>query len=159
MADIISDGMTKVSWVTTISNTAAPTAAELNAGVALEALLTPDGLGITTTTDAVDAASLASVQDAEIPGRRKDSIVLTFKDQGEAAAPFTTFASRPSGYVVVRRGVSVTGTPTYVAAQKVHVYPATAGDRQPQGSAKNELLKLVVPIFVTGPVQASVAVA
>jgi hypothetical protein len=157
MADIISDGMTKVSWVTTISNAAAPTAAELTAGVSLEALLTPDGLGISTSTDAVDASSLASTQDAEIPGRRKDSGNLTFKDQGEAAAPFTTFASRPAGYLVVRRGIAA--ATAWTAAQKVHVYPAQAGDRQPQPSAKNEVLKLVVPLFITGTVQASVAVA
>jgi type V secretory pathway adhesin AidA len=157
MADIISDGMTKVGWVTTISNTAAPTAVEVNAGVDLETFLTPDGLGVSTSTDAVDAASLASTQDQEIPGRRKDSITLTFKDQGEAAAPFTTFASRPAGFLVVRRGVA--STTDWTAAQKVHVYPVTAGDRQPQPSAKNEVLKLVVPLFVTGPVQASVALA
>lgn len=157
MADLISDGLTKVNWVTTISNTAAPTAAEINAGVSLESFITPDGLGISTSTDAVDAASLASTQDAEIPGRRKDTITLTFKDQGESAAPWTTFASRPSGYLVVRRGIA--STTTFAAAQKVHVYPATAGDRQPMASAKNEVLKFQLPIFVTGTVQASVAVA
>lgn len=157
MADLISDGLTKVSWVTTISNTSAPTAAELTAGVSLEGYLTPDGFGITTSTDAVDASSLASTQDAEIPGRRKDSGSLTFKNQGESAAPWTTFASRPSGYVVARYGVA--STTAFTAAQKVHVWPATAGDRQPQPSAKNEVLKFMVPIFVTGTVQASVAVA
>jgi hypothetical protein len=159
MADLISDGLTKVSWVTTISNTAAPTAAELNAGVSLEGFLTPDGYGMSTSTDAVDASSLASTQDAEIPGRRKDSGSLTFKNQGESAAPWTTFASRPSGYLAVRYGVSVAGTPTFAASQKVHIIPATAGDRQPMASAKNEVLKFQVPIFVTGTVQASVSVA
>jgi hypothetical protein len=157
MPDLISDGLTKVNWVTTISNTAAPTAAEINAGVSLEGFLTPDGYGMTTSTDAVDASSLASTQDAEIPGRRKDSGSLTFKNQGESAAPWTTFASRPSGYLVTRYGVA--STTTFAASQKVHVIPCTAGDRQPMASAKNEVLKFQVPMFVTGTVQASVTVA
>jgi hypothetical protein len=47
----------------------------------------------------------------------------------------------------------------WTAGQKVHVYPCTAGDRQPMGSAKNEVLKFIVPLFVTGTVQPSVALS
>jgi hypothetical protein len=156
MADIIADGMTKVSWVTTIATPTAPTATELNAGVGLEGFITPDGYGMSTATDAVDVSSLASTQDAELPGRRKDSGSLTLKHQGDAAAPFSTFASRPTGYLVVRFGVA--STTTFAAAQKVDVMPAVAGDRQRMPSAKNEVLKFQVPIMVTGTAQVSVAV-
>ena len=45
MADIIVDGMTKVSYVPTIANIAAPTVAELNAGTALQSTLIPAGPG------------------------------------------------------------------------------------------------------------------
>lgn len=157
MADILADGMTKVSWCTTISNTSAPTAAELTAGVALESFITPDGYGMSTTTDAVDVGSLASTQDAELPGRRKDSGSLTFKHQGDAAAPFSTFAARPAGFLVTRFGVAA--TTAFAAAQKVDVFPATAGDRLRMPSAKNEVLKFQVPIMVTGTAQVSVTVA
>ena len=150
MADIISDGMTKVSWVTTISNTAAPTTAELNAGVALESYITPDGLGISTGTDSVDTGALNSTQNTQVPGRRSDDITLTFKDQGRANAPYTTFASRPTGYLVVRRGVA--STTAWASSQKVTVYPGTAGDRQDVPTAPNEVLKFAVPIMVSGTV-------
>jgi hypothetical protein len=44
MADITADGKTRVYWVTTISNINAPTTTELNAGIALQATMTADGL-------------------------------------------------------------------------------------------------------------------
>lgn len=157
MADILGDGMIKVGWVTTISNTAAPTATEVTAGVDLETFIVPDGLDIATSTDAVDASSIASNQYQEIPGRRKDGITLTFKSQGDAAAPFTTFASRPSGYLVVRYGVAP--TTDWTAAQKVDIYPCTAGDRLRVSPAANEMLKFQVPLFVTAPAIPSVALS
>lgn len=150
MADLISDGMTKIIWVTTISNTAAPTVAEIGAGVTLETFVTPDGLALTTSTDPVDNTSISSVQSTQVAGRRTDEIEITFKQQGQAAAPWTTFASRPTGYVVIRRGVA---TATAIAnPQKVQVFPAQAGDRQMISPAPNELEKFSVKFFVTGPV-------
>lgn len=157
MADILGDGAIKVSWVTTISNTAAPTVAEMTAGVSLETYITPDGLDLQVSTDAVDASSIASNQYQEIPGRRRNGATLTLKDQGEANAPWTTFASRPSGYLVIR--FNVASTTDWSAAQKVHVYPATAGDRLRMSPAANEMSKFQVPIFVTGTVQESVALS
>lgn len=44
MADIIVDGMTRVTFAPTIANTAAPTVAELNAGTLLQSTLIPAGL-------------------------------------------------------------------------------------------------------------------
>jgi hypothetical protein len=156
MADILGDGMVKVGWVTTLSSTTAPTAVQITAGIDLETFITPDGLGITTSTDAVDASSIASNQYQEIPGRRKDAITLTLKNQGDANAPWTTFASRPSGFLVVRYGVDP--LTDWTAAQKVDVYPVTAGDRQRISTAANEMLKFQVMLFVTSPAVPSVAV-
>jgi len=156
MADILGDGMVKVGWVTTLSSLTAPTAVQVTAGVDLETWITPDGLGITTSTDAVDASSIASNQYQEIPGRRKDSITLTLKNQGDANAPWTTFASRPSGYLVVRYGVDPVAT-DWTAAQRVDIYPCTAGDRQRISTAANEMLKFSVMLFVTSPAVPSVA--
>lgn len=157
MADIVADGKTRVSWVTTISNTAAPTTSELNAGVALESYITPDGLKISTSTDGIDTSALNSTQNTQAAGRRKDDIEMTFKNQGQAAAPWTTFSGKPSGYVVVRR--SVDSTTAWTAAQKVQVYPAQAGDRQLVPPAANDMEKFVVQFFVTGAVQDAAAVA
>jgi hypothetical protein len=44
MADITSDGKTRVYWVTSIANINAPTTTELNAGIDLTSTLTADGL-------------------------------------------------------------------------------------------------------------------
>lgn len=156
MADIVSDGMTSVWWLLTCANPAAPTAAEITAGVALHSFITPDGLDRTVTTAMVDTGALDSVQDSEIPGRRKDEQTLTFKHQGDGAAPFTTFASRPSGFLVIRYGVA--STTAIAAAQKVDVIPARAGDRQRVKGAANEVMKFSVPISATGPVNESVSV-
>lgn len=157
IADILADGMTRVSWVPTISNTSAPTTAELNAGVALESFITPDGLGINTSTDTVDNSALNSTQSTVLPGRRADEVSLTFKQQGQSAAPWTTFASRPSGFLVVRRGVA--SATAWTAAQKVQVYPCTAGDRQILPPAANELEKFTVPLMVTAAVVDTATVA
>ena len=157
MADIISDGMTRVSWVSTISNAAAPTTSELNAGVALESFITPDGLGITTSTDGVDNSALSSTQSTQVAGRRSDELEVTFKQQGQAAVPWTTFASRPNGYVVVRRGVAA--ATAWTASQKVQVFPAQAGDRQMVSPAPNEVEKCSVTDFVTAAVQDAATVA
>lgn len=156
MADIVNDGMTKVSFVATISDTAAPTVAELNAGTALESFLTPDGLGMDFGNDSVDVTALSSTYNAELPGRQTVSTELTLKHQGDTAAPFSTFASKPEGYIVVRRNLAA--TTAWTAAQVAEVYPVQIGTRRRQAPAANEVLKFTVQAFHTSaPVAATVA--
>lgn len=157
MADQYVDGTTRVYWVSTISNTAAPTTTELNAGVALQSYITPDGLDISIKTDAIDTSALDSTQNTSAPGRRGDDISMTFKHQGDAAAPWTTFASKPSGYVVVRYNVA--STTAFASGQKLYIAPCTAGDRAVVKGAANEVRKFTVPFFVTGAVQDAASVA
>ena len=74
MADIIVDGQTRVAFVPTISNIAAPTVAQLNAGTLLQTTLIPTGLeGFENTTADVDNTSLASTFDTKLPGRQSFS--------------------------------------------------------------------------------------
>lgn len=155
MADILGDGAIKVSWCTTVANVNTPTAAEATAGVALESFITPDGLDIQITTDEVDASSIGSNQYQTIPGRRKGAITLTMKNQGEQAVPFTTFAARVDGFLMVRYGVP--SSTAYAAAQRVWVYPCRASDRAPISPAANEMLKFSVPLTVTGTYSEAVA--
>lgn len=157
MADIISDGLTRVTWVASISNPSAPTTTELNGGVALESFVTADGWDASTTTDSVDNSSLDSTQNTELPGRRSDSLILTFKQQGKANAPWTTFSGNPAGYLVRRSGIAK-GT-AWTAAQKVTVYPVSAGFRDEKAPAKNELEKFAVPFMITGAVLDNATVA
>ncbi len=145
MADIVNDGKTAVSFVPTISSTAAPTVAELNAGVRIDSYLTPDGLGIEFSTESVDTTALSSTYNAELPGRLTVSTELTLKHQGDAAAPFSTFASKPNGYIVVRRNVDA--TTAWAADQIVEIYTVQIGTRRRNAPAANEVLKFTVQAF------------
>lgn len=151
MAYTLADGMTKVIWLTSCANTAAPTAAEVAAGTALETYITPDGLDVSTEESRVDVGNLASVQDTEVAGRRKESINLTMHNLGMDAAPFSTFAPTagvyPSGFLVIRYGVAAT---TATAADDVvDVYTVTAGTRQRISPAANDVLKFSVRFYST----------
>src|SRR5213080_2362110 len=77
MADMLSDGNIKVTYVPTIANQAAPTTTELAAGTALECLITADGLDISTDESVVSAPKLCETTDSEQPGRAKTTIQLT----------------------------------------------------------------------------------
>lgn len=143
----IADGNIRVAWVTTISNTSAPTTTELNAGVDLTPYITPDGWSVTTDTAAVDSTALNSVDDLRLPGRRSDQIEVTMNWESDTTAPYSTFASRPAGYLVERVGVAH-GT-AWTASQKVRVFTVKMGDRQRVPVAANELIKFSVEAFKT----------
>lgn len=157
MADILSDGTTRLAWVASISNPSAPTAAECNGGVDLTPFVTPDGWSVQTQTAKVDTSSLASTDNTSTPGRRDDDPSITMKSQGDSNAPWTTFAGRPAGYIVERVGVAY--TTTFATGQKVRVFPVTAADRVRIPTAPNELVKFTVPFMKTAAVidQATIA--
>jgi len=157
MADIVSDGTVKVTWMLTCAVESAPTAVEVQAGVDLEGYITPDGLSISTNTDEVDVSALSSTQYAVRVGRRKDDITIMFKDQGRDVEPYTTFAGTPDGYLVVRHGTPA--STAWAAADIVNMYPVEAGYRQSVPIAANEVLKFSVPFMVTGTIQEAVALS
>jgi hypothetical protein len=127
MADMLSDGNNKVSFVPTIANQAAPTTAELNAGTSLECLIMADGLDINTDEDVVSAPKLCETTTSEQPGRSKTTIQLTCvrKDVAVDDVAWTLLERGLTGYVVVRRGL--TYSTAWTAAQKVEVYPVKFG--------------------------------
>ncbi len=149
MTDIINDGMTKVSFVPTIADTAGPTVAELNAGTALESFITADGFDHQPGTDSVETTALASTYDTKLPGRRTLATTLTLKHQGDAVAPFSTLAGTPDGYLVVRRFVA--STTAWTAGQTVEVYTVQYGQRNRLAVAANEVLKFTVDVAHTAP--------
>lgn len=157
MADIIGDGNVRVSWVPTISNTAVPTTTELNAGVSLEGFITPDGYSVATSEAEVDNSALNSTDDTRLPGRRADAIDLTFKHQGDSAAPWTTFAGKPVGYIVER--TSLASTTAYATGQKLRIFPVQAGNRNKLPRTPNEVEKFDVKFYKSSAVidQATVA--
>jgi hypothetical protein len=154
MPDLGFDGMVKVSWVPTISNIAAPTAVELNAGTSLEGVLVADGLTISSETGEVDNSKMNSIANTVIVGRGTWTLSIKYV-RGDAAntaavAVEAAMAPKANGYLVVRRDLSVTSVPTWVAAQKVEVYPGQIGYANPDSPEADTLQAVEVPIKSTG---------
>lgn len=157
MADLLADGNVRVTFATSISNIAAPTTAELNAGTALESLITPDGLDISSTTAAVDTSALNSTFTTQSAGRRSYDIKLTFKRQTPTDTALNLFPYRTSGYLIVRRTVA-SGT-AWTASQKAEVYPVMTGEASLIKPAANEVQKFESIFFLTSDANTSATVA
>jgi hypothetical protein len=149
MADYGFDGMIKASWVSTIANVAAPTTAELNAGVSLEGQLTADGLNIGAETASVDTSKLNSTANSEIIGRDTFSLSLTYVRGSHAAATAVQAAliRGAAGYLVVRR--DVVSSTAWATAQKVEVYASQCKRPSPSTPAPNALQTVTVGLSVT----------
>lgn len=149
MSDLISDGMTRVAWVSSVANINAPTTTELNGGLDLTPRLTVDGLKVDPTTDDVDTSSLASTFSTMEAGRIKYAAELTIK-RGTTTPedqPYTTLTYGVHGYLVVRRGV--TYATAWTSGQQVEVYPVACGERANVAPAANEVMKFTAPLKVT----------
>lgn len=159
MADLISDGKTRVAWLASVANINAPTTTELNAGADYTQRITPDGLKLDPSTADVDTSSLASKFDTKTVGRVGYDVELTFKRGSTPSddAPFTTLKYGVSGFLVVRRGVDY--ATAWTTAQKVEVYPITCGEPQNSSPAANEVLKFVSSMKVTDPPASAATVA
>ncbi|MFB7224229.1 hypothetical protein ACFWB2_36175 [Streptomyces virginiae] len=149
MADLISDGKTRVVWLTSVANINAPTVSELNAGLDLTKRITPDGLKIDPSTADVDTSSLASTFDTKTVGRVGFDNELTFKrgDTPQEDAPYSTLKYGVSGFLAVRRGLAYSAA--WASGQKLEVYPSTCGEPQNSSPAANEVMKFVSPQKVT----------
>lgn len=155
MADIIVDGMTRVAWVPTIVNIAAPTVAELNAGILLHFTLTPDGLlNFMADTADVDNSSLGSTYDTVDNGRDSfKSTGLRLKKQDGVDTTYTTLVKGATGNVVIRRDIDRnTGWASSQGSGGTNgtlaVFPAKCARRRRLDPAKNEVTKYEVPIKI-----------
>ncbi len=149
MADIIADGRTRAAWVTTIANIAAPTVAELNAGILLQNTLTPAGLkGLQPETAKVDASSLASTITLQRNGRAGiDGAMLEFKKQDGTDTIYDTLLFQVTGYLVVR--TSILEATAWTIGQKVRVYPMECGEVVHVDIEENTLERYQVPLTLT----------
>lgn len=150
MADIFSDGMTRVAYVASISNQAAPTTTELNAGILLQSLITADGLvGFEATTADVDNSALDSTFDTVGIGRDSYSgTLLRLKKQTVGAdTAYATLIRGAAGYIVIRRDVA--STTAWASADAVEVYPIVCGRRKRLAPEKNTVTRYEVPTKIT----------
>lgn len=159
MPDITADGKTRVYWVTTIANIAAPTTAELNAGISLQATLTADGLvGFKPETADVDTSSLASTFNTAVNGRTSFSgTMLRLKKQSGTDTIFTTLVRDTAGYVVIRR--SIAETTAWASSQACEVYPSLCGEVARMDPEPNTVERYEIPIKVTSTPNLRAAVA
>jgi hypothetical protein len=145
----MADGRTRVTYAPAIANMAAPTVAELNAGILLSSLITPDGLiGFEASTAAVDTSALDSVYDTTDVGRDSFSgTTLRMKKQTAGDTAFATLGQKGvAGYLAIRRDVPK--DTAWTIAQTVEVYPIITGRRKNLAPEKNSVRKYEVPIMI-----------
>lgn len=155
MPDIVADGKTRVAWVPSITNKAAPTQAELNAGMLLQSTMTAGGLsGLQPSTARVDTSSLASTFSTGVNGRTSyDDIELELKRQSGTDTIYATLTRDTAGYLVVRTGLAE-GTAWATnqggsAGGSVRVYPAQCGEVSHRDPEENSLERYGVPLTIT----------
>jgi len=148
MADLTFDGMMRVAFVDTITNIAAPTVAELDAGIDLTPRLAPDGLALSSDTGSVDTTKMNSTANTLKAGRRSFTASVTYvrgtdADDLEVEEALTY---RASGFLVVRRDVAY--EVAWTAAQKVEVYPVECGEANPAAPGPDTQQTVEVPLMV-----------
>ncbi|MFG3639082.1 hypothetical protein ACGF3C_02260 [Micromonospora sp. NPDC047762] len=159
MADIPVDGNTRVAWVPAISNKAAPTVAELNAGMLLQSLITADGLvGFEAETADVDTTSLASTFDTITIGRDSFSgTMLRMKKQDGTDTAWNTLVRGATGHIVIRR--DVVETAAWAASQKVEVFPVIVGQARRLAPEANTVARYEVPTKINASPELRATVA
>jgi hypothetical protein len=159
VADITSDGKTRVYWVTSIANQNAPTTTELNAGIDLTSTLTADGLsGFNPDTADVDTSSLASTFTTNVNGRTSFSNTqLTLKRQSGTDTIFTTLVRDTAGFVVIRR--SIAQATAWTSTQAIETYPALCEEVSRMDPAPNTVERYVIGIKITASPSLRAAVA
>lgn len=148
MPDIIVDAKTRVAFVTAIANIAAPTVAELNAGMLLQSTMTPSGLaGFQPETAKVDTSSLASRYNTGRVGKTSFSGTrLQFKRQSGTDTIHDTLAYQTTGFLVIRRSISE--STAWASGQKVSVYPIECGETAYLDPEENTVERYEVPVEV-----------
>ena len=150
MPDIPSDGNVRVSWVTTIASKAAPTVAELNAGLLLTSVAAADGLaGWQPNTHSVPNRKLDSTFNSSDVGTIQiDDPLLRFFKQSGTDTIYTTLVKNAAGFVVIRR--SLPSATAWASTQLlVMVVPAKCGQRRWLDVEENTNERWEVPIKIT----------
>lgn len=165
MSRIASTGVIAVKFVPTIGNPAAPTVAEIGAGVDLTPWLTRDGLSTPLDGSTIDVAGANSRYNATASGSYGGQpITLKFfrdSDSGDDTA-WATLPRQTQGYLVIRRfgGSTSSSDDAFAATQDVEVWPIDVLSRTNTPIADNEAQKFEVSCAVPSePVEDAVVAA
>lgn len=154
MARFMRKGKTKIFWVLTISVLTAPTAAEVNAGVRIDAQLAEIN-GFTFTNTPIDTPDMATAFVSKIPGEDTvgDSNMSFYEDT--ASNPISTALAKGTVGNVVIFYVGTAGA-TPAAADKAEVWPVIVASNAKQYTTGNEAAKYMVVFTNTaGPTAAT----
>jgi hypothetical protein len=149
MADSNADGRTRVYSVPTIANIAAPTVAELNAGVRLDIFMTPDGLvGYEAETAGIDNSKLSSTFNTQSAGRVSfsGSLLRLIKQTGTDTV-YNTLVNQFATNIVIRRDTDA--ATAWTIADKAEVYPVQCGEVRNLSPEANSVHKYEVPTMIT----------
>lgn len=161
MADSLADGRTRVTYAGSVAAQALPTVAELNAGLLLTTLITPDGLiGFEPSTADVPTDSLADIFDTVDVGRISFSgTMLRMKKQLVGAdVTYTTLGFLGvTGFIIIRRDMDK--ATAWASSQVISVYPIKTGEVRDLAPEKNSVRKYEVPlkIYIAPSIHAAVA--
>lgn len=147
---LITDGKTKVSFVTTLASESAPSAATLTAGTSLEHFITADGLiGFEPDTADVDNSALDSTFDTKVAGRASfsNTALRLKKVTNGADTVYDLFVRDLSGYIVIRRGI--VATTAWASTQRAEVYPVITGETKNLPPESNTVQKYEVPFKIS----------
>lgn len=147
MADLITDGFTRVSLLLTIANIASVTTTELNAGTLLHDTMTPDGLvGFQPDTADVPNSKFSSTFDTVTVGRVGFSGTMLRFCRQDTDPIYTAMAYGTVGFIVLRRGVLV--ATAWTSTQKIQVYPVTCGAQRDLDPEPNTLQRWESPLKI-----------
>ncbi|NJP24463.1 hypothetical protein FLW53_09625 [Microbispora sp. SCL1-1] len=133
---------TKVYWVPTISNKAAPTRSELNAGTDVSRAIA-DVNGWQVSSEMIDVPDMGSRFISKIPGRisANDSSITYYMDTAGVDAR-TVMPRDTTGYIVWLDGGDVAG-------RKCDVFPVTVSSHGKSRSAGAEPARITIQYAIT----------
>ena len=149
MADIIGDGKEAWWWLPSCANIAAPTLAEIAAGVRVSQWMTKDGAtGFAPATADAPTSGIESTFDTNVNGRRSFSDpTLTFRKQSGSDVVYTTLTPDAEGFLMRRK--SLKATVAAASAQPVQVFPVMCGETAWMDVEDNMPERFKVPVKIT----------
>lgn len=148
MARITSTGILRLYYVPTISNTSAPTTAEIAAGVNLTGHLRRDGLKTPLPGKTVDGADMGSRYDKTGRGSYGGTPITAVFYRGSNGAgdpagdeAWSTLTETTDGYFIVARHGGSGGSGALAATDTVEVWKIEVVSREMMDTADNEYQK------------------
>ncbi len=134
--------ISKCIWLPAVANKAAPTRAEINAGLDLSRQVA-DVEGFTTTSESIDTPDLGSRYTGNIPGRRSsEDSNITFYGARDGNDVRTTLVRDTNGFIAWMDGGDVAG-------YKMDVYPVRISSAPKQRSVGDEAFRIQIMFNVT----------